>query len=70
MTRPKYMRMKIKDLPEEFVTMYNLTSIATVDGFFYIKIQKGIYGLPQVLGRMGINISCGGQTDGQEEALV
>jgi len=26
MTRPEYMRMKIKDLPEEFVTMYNLTN--------------------------------------------
>ena len=40
--------MKIKDLPEEFVTMYNLTNKATSDGFVYIKIQKGMYGLPQV----------------------
>ena len=48
MTRPEYMRMKIKDLPEEFVTMYNLTDKATSDGFVYIKIQKGMYGLPQV----------------------
>jgi hypothetical protein len=47
MTRPEYMRMKIKDLPEEFVTMYNLTDKATSDGFIYIKIQKGMYGLPQ-----------------------
>jgi len=47
MTHPKYMRMKIKDLPEEFVNMYNLTNIATADGFVYIKIQKGMYGLPQ-----------------------
>jgi len=47
MTRPEYMRMKIKDLPEEFVTMYNLTNEATADGFVYIKIQKGMYGLPQ-----------------------
>ena len=29
MTRPEYMHMKIKDLPEEFVTMYNLTNKAT-----------------------------------------
>jgi len=47
MTRQEYMRMKIKDLPEEFVTMYNLTNKATANGFVYIKIQKGMYGLPQ-----------------------
>jgi len=41
------MRMKIKDLPEELITMYNLTNKATADGFVYIKIQKGMYGLPQ-----------------------
>ena len=40
MTRPEYMRMKIKDLPEEFVTMYNLTNKATSDGFVYIKNSK------------------------------
>jgi hypothetical protein len=38
LTRPEYMRMKIKDLPEEFVTMYNLTNKATANGFVYIKI--------------------------------
>jgi len=27
--------------------MYNLTNKATADGFIYIKIQKGMYGLPQ-----------------------
>jgi hypothetical protein len=47
MTRPEYMRMKIKDLPEEFVTMYNLADKATSNGYVYIKIQKGIYGLLQ-----------------------
>ncbi len=47
MTCPEYMRKKIKDLPEEFVTMYNLTDKATSDDFVYIKIQKGMYGLPQ-----------------------
>ena len=28
--------------------MYNLTIKATSDGFVYIKIQKGMYCLPQV----------------------
>jgi hypothetical protein len=48
MTHPEYMRMKIKDLPKEFVTMYNLTNKVTSDGYVYIKIQKGMYGLLQV----------------------
>ncbi len=48
MTRPEYMRMKIKDLPGEFITMYNLTNKATSDDFVYLKIQKEMYGLPQV----------------------
>jgi hypothetical protein len=47
MTRSEYMRMKIKNLPEEFVTMYNLANKATSDGYVYIKIQKGMYGLLQ-----------------------
>jgi hypothetical protein len=40
MTRSEYMCMKIKDLPEEFITMYNLANKATSDGYVYIKIQK------------------------------
>ncbi len=48
MTRSEYMRMKIKDLPKEFVTMYNHANKATSDGYVYIKIQKGMYGLTQV----------------------
>jgi hypothetical protein len=47
MTRPEYMRMKIKDLPKDFVIMYNLANKATSNGFAYIKMQKGMYGLPQ-----------------------
>ena len=39
------MRMKIRDLPEEFITMYNLINKATSDEFVYILIQKGMYGL-------------------------
>ena len=47
MTRPEYMRMKIKDLPEEFVNLYNITDKASSDGLVYINIQKEMYGLPQ-----------------------
>ena len=47
MERPEYMWMKLKDLPQEFVDMYNLTKIAENNGNVYIRVQKGMYGLLQ-----------------------
>jgi hypothetical protein len=47
MARPKFMRMKIKALPAKIIELYKLNDKATSDGFIYIKIQKGMYGLPQ-----------------------
>ncbi len=47
MDRPEYMRMKISNLPPNFVKAYNLIDLAANDGTIYIKIQKGMYGLPQ-----------------------
>jgi hypothetical protein len=47
MDRPEYMCMKISNLPPNFVKAYNLIDLATNDGTIYIKIQKGMYGLPQ-----------------------
>jgi hypothetical protein len=47
MTDLEYMHMKIKDLSEDFIIMYNLANKATSNGFVYIKIQKEMYGLPQ-----------------------
>ena len=47
MEQPKYMRMKLSNLPQEFVDLYNLTKIAEDNGNVYIKVQKGVYGLPQ-----------------------
>jgi hypothetical protein len=41
------MRMKISDPPPNFVKAYNLNNLATNDGTIYVKIQKGMYGLPQ-----------------------
>ena len=40
MEQPEYMQMKLKDLPEEFFDMYNLTKIVDDDSNVYIKIQK------------------------------
>jgi hypothetical protein len=42
MTCPEYMHMKIKDLPEEFITLYNLAKKATSNGFVYIKFKRNV----------------------------
>ena len=42
----EYMRIKLVDIPQEFIDEYNLTSI-TNNGWVYIEIRKGAYGLPQ-----------------------
>jgi hypothetical protein len=47
MERPEFMRMKITDLPPEFVELYKLNDIADQNGTVYMRIQKGMYGLPQ-----------------------
>ena len=46
MKRPEYMRMPIKLIPDEMVQEYDLLGLVT-DGWVYIKITKGMYGLPQ-----------------------
>jgi hypothetical protein len=44
--RYKYMRMLLSRFPEEIVNKYNLKELA-VDGWVYIEIRKGMYGLKQ-----------------------
>ena len=41
------MRMPLNLRPDEIIREYDLLSIAS-DSWVYIKIAKGIYGLPQV----------------------
>jgi hypothetical protein len=40
------MRMLLSRFPEEIVNKYNLKALA-VDGWVYIEIRKGMYGLKQ-----------------------
>ena len=47
MPRYKYMRLKLEDLPEDFIEEYKIGDKVTKDGYFYGKIRKGMYGLPQ-----------------------
>ncbi len=47
MDQPEYMRIKISNLPPNFVKAYNFNDLATDEGTIYVKIQKGMYNLPQ-----------------------
>ena len=47
MVRPEYMRLKLSDIPDNIITLYNLDKLVTTDGYVYVLIQKGMYGLPQ-----------------------
>ena len=44
--RPEYMRIPVKLIPQEIIDDYNLMPKVT-DGFVYVEINKGMYGLPQ-----------------------
>jgi hypothetical protein len=47
MVRYEYVCIRINDIPEEIIVEYNLHKKVTKDGYVYVKIQKGMYGLPQ-----------------------
>jgi hypothetical protein len=44
---PEFMRMKLAEHPKEFAQIYKLHNLANANGFISIKIQKGMYDLPQ-----------------------
>jgi hypothetical protein len=47
MARPEFMCMKLADLPKEFARICKLHNLADTNKYISIKIQKGMYGLPQ-----------------------
>lgn len=47
MERYEYMRMKIEDIPDDVIEQYNLKEKVSKDGFVFVEIQRGMYGLPQ-----------------------
>ena len=47
MKQPEYMRLKLSNIPEEIIEQYKLREITTPDGYVYMEIMKGMYGLPQ-----------------------
>jgi len=47
MSRYEYMRLKLSDLPDDIVQHYNLADKVSPDGYVYVEIRRGMYGLPQ-----------------------
>ena len=47
MDRPEYMFLPLDLIPEEFANEYQLINVS-YNGKVYVKIIKGMYGLPQV----------------------
>jgi hypothetical protein len=45
MSRKEYMRVHIKHLPQDIIDQYHLNEKVTSDGWVYIEIRKGMYGL-------------------------
>jgi len=45
--RPEYMHLKVSDIPHHIIALYNLDKLTTTEGYVYVLIQKGMYGLPQ-----------------------
>ncbi len=45
--RPKFIQMKLSNIPDEVVEEYKLREKATKNDSIYIKAKRGMYGLPQ-----------------------
>ena len=39
--------MRITDIPDEIVQEYKLKDKVTTEGYIYLEVRKGMYGLPQ-----------------------
>ena len=47
MADPEFMRILLKHIPEDIIIQYNLRAMVDENGYVYIKIAKGMYGLKQ-----------------------
>ena len=48
MTRYEYIKLKLCEVPDEIIKLYNLHEKSTTDGSVYVEIRKGVYSLHQV----------------------
>ena len=54
MSRYEYIRMKLEMFPDDVIAEYNLREKVEPDGYVYIEVHKGMYGLLQA------GITCSG----------
>ena len=47
MDRYEYMRMKLDMFPDDVIEEYKLRDKVEPNGYVYIEVRKGMYGLPQ-----------------------
>ena len=47
MLRYEYVRIRINNVPEEIIKQYNLHEKIDSEGYVYIEVRNGMYGLPQ-----------------------
>ena len=47
MARPEYMKVPLSKFPPDIIRQYKLKEKVAADGYVYIKIKKGMYGLKQ-----------------------
>jgi hypothetical protein len=45
--QPEYGRVKLMDIPDKIIGKYKLCEEATLDGWMYFKVMRGMYDLPQ-----------------------
>jgi len=45
--RPKFIQIKLSDIPDEVIKEYKLREKATKNGSIYLRAKQGMYGLPQ-----------------------
>ena len=47
MDEPEFLRMNINTFPEDVIKHYKLNEKVDTKGNVYVRVDKGIYGLPQ-----------------------
>ena len=43
MQRYEYLKLRMSDMPEDVIELYNLRQKATKDGYVYVEVRKGMY---------------------------
>ena len=45
--RYEHRKLRLNELPEDVIEQYKLKDKATPEGYIYVEVRKGMYGLPQ-----------------------